>query len=342
MIDSSDALLISSARYTPAALQVLLFEYNAMDAALIKRFLRTVGVPAGQIHLADTIPSALQILMRKRVDLCLTDYHLRPHTGFDLMDEARRSDVDVPFIVITALDDRSIDDGALAHGAYDFIVKGEMTVESLERSIRYALARHARESELARAAYVDVLTGLPNRAAFIDRLAQAVSDNVARGGMVGATIFNLNGTKFINEAFGQSVGDDVLRCVGQRIDAAREATVRALGDAAARFTIARIGGDEFGVVMTDFLLASQALAAARQLAEGITGAVDTRDGKHVITVAGGVAAQAVNQPMIKSTMQISARDIAERLLQQAGQAMLTAKQTARLNGRSHVAMTHMH
>ena len=145
MIDSPITPSLSS-RYAPAALRVLLFEDNAMDAALIKRFLRTVGVPAGQIHLADTIPSALQILTRERVDLCLTDFHLRPHTGFDLMDEARRSDVDVPFIVVTALDDRSIDDGALAHGAYDFLIKGEMTVESLERLIRYTLVRHARES----------------------------------------------------------------------------------------------------------------------------------------------------------------------------------------------------
>lgn len=346
MIDSSDAHLTAIARYAPASLRVLLFEDNAMDAALIKRFLRTVGVPAGQIHLADTIPSALQILTRERVDLCLTDYHLRPHTGFDLMEEARRSDVDVPFIVVTALDDRSIDDGALAHGAYDFLIKGEMTVEGLERSIRYTLARHARESELARAAYVDVLTGLPNRASFLDRLTQAVKDNSARGGMVGAAIFNLNGTKFINEAFGQGIGDDVLRCVGQRIITTRDALPLEQGAAAPRCMIARIGGDEFGVVMTDFLLASQALAAARHIAEGVTGAVDTRDGKHVITVAGGVAAHAMSKgavsPAKKTQRPASARDIAERLLQQAAQAMLTAKQTARLNGRSHVAMMHIH
>lgn len=236
--------------YTPASLRVLLCEDNAMDAALIKKFLRTVGVPAAQIHLADTIPSALQILMRERVDLCLTDYHLRPHTGFDLMDDARRSDVDVPFIVLTALDDRSVDDRALAHGAYDFRVKGE-------------------------------LTGLPNRAALMDRLSQAVADNAARGGMVGVALFNLNGTKFINEAFGQGVGDDVLRCVANRLNAAK----------AAGHTVCRVGGDEFAVVMADFLLANQALAAAKALAESITGAVDTRDGKHVVTVAGSVAAK---------------------------------------------------
>jgi len=313
--------------YTPTALRVLLFEDNAMDAALIKKFLRTVGVPAAQIHLADTIPSALQILTRERVDLCLTDYHLRPHTGFDLMDEARRSDVDVPFIVVSALDDRSVDDGALAHGAYDFLVKGELTVEGLERSIRYALAQHRRESTLARAAFFDELTGLPNRAALMDRLSQAIADNAARGGMVGVALFNLNGTKFINEAFGQGVGDDVLRCVAERLTAAK----------AAGHTVCRVGGDEFAVVMTDFLLANQALASAKALAESITGAVDTRDGKHVVTVAGGVAAQSA-----KGVMLAMADEAADRLLQQASQAMFNAKHTARMNGRSHVAVAHIH
>jgi len=330
-------MIDSPAAYSPSALRVLLFEDNAMDAALIKRFLRAVGVPAAQIHLADTIPSALQVLTRERVDLCLTDYHLRPHTGFDLMDEARRADVNVPFIVVTALDDRSIDDGALAHGAYDFLVKGEMTVEGLERSIRYALAQHARESELARAAFIDELTGLPNRAAFVDRLTQAVADNAARGGMVGVALFNLNGTKFINEAFGPRTGDEILRCAGERLVAVKDGL-----PSAAHFMVARLGGDEFGVVMSDFLLANQALATARQFADQMTGAVDTQGGRHVVTVAGGVAAQAITLPLAKSGTAFSAHAIAERLLQQAGQAMYAAKHTARVNGRSHVAMTHMH
>ena len=328
MTDSLQRAPSGARNYTPAALNVLLFEDNAIDAALIKRFLRTVGVPAAQIHIADTIPSALQILTRERVDICVTDYHLRPNTGFDLMDEARRFDVDVPFIVVSALDDRAIDDGALAHGAYDFLVKGELTVEGLERAIRYALAQHARESELTRAAYIDVLTGLPNRAALVERLTQAVAHNAARGGMVGVALFNLNGTKFINEAFGQGVGDDILRCSAARLSATREPAHLA----------ARLGGDEFAVVMTDFLLASQALATAKTLGDAMTGAVETRDGKHIVTVAGGVAALAVRD----MAPGFSARATAERLLQQASQAMFAAKHTARRDGRSHIAVAHVH
>jgi len=315
----------AGAPYVPADLRVLLFEDNAMDAALIKRFLRTVGIAGANVHVADTIPSALQILTRERIDLCLTDYHLRPHTGFDLMDEAQRFGVDVPFIVVTALDDRSIDDGALAHGAYDFLVKGELTVETLERSIRYALTRHARESTLTKAAYSDALTGLPNRAAFVARLTQAVTDNAASGGMVGVALFNMNGTKFINEAFGRDVGDDVLRCVAARLEAS----------VTQGHVAARLDGDEFAVIMTGFLLAGQTLTAAKALTDNLTGVMDTDEGQHVITVAGGVAAQAAN-------VSAAPGEIAEKLMHQANQAMLTAKRTARLEGRSHVAVAHIH
>ncbi len=326
----TDSFVPPTFDYAPESLRVLLFEDNAMDATLIKRFLRSVGVPPAQIYHADTIPSALQVLTHERVDLCLADYYLRPHTGFDLMDEARRFEVDVPFIVVTALDDRSIDDGALAHGAYDFLVKGDLTVEGLERSIRYALTRHRRESWLGRAAFFDALTGLPNRAAFTERLTQAIADNAASGGMVGVALFNLNGTKFINETIGRDVGDDILRCVAGRLAAAKSR-----GHVAAS-----LGGDEFAVVMTGFLLSGHALAAAQQLAESMTGPVETRDGEQILTVAGGVAAQAATPAAGASA--VLAAEIAGRLLQRAGQAMLDAKRGARRDGRSHVAVAHMH
>lgn len=79
MTDSPHRAPTGGKTYTPAALSVLLFEDNAIDVALIRRFLRTVGVPAAQIHTADTIPSALQILTRTRRSL---PYRLSPATAY--------------------------------------------------------------------------------------------------------------------------------------------------------------------------------------------------------------------------------------------------------------------
>jgi len=309
--------------YTPQSLRVLLFEDNPLDAALIKKFLVTVGVRSTNIHHVDTIPSALQMLARENVDVCLADYYLRPSTGFDLMDEAKRYDIDIPFIMLTAMEDRSIDDGALARGAYGFLVKGELTVEGLERSIRYALTRHERERLLARDALIDGLTGLPNRKAFYGRLTGAVADNVGRNGMIAVIVFNLNGTKFLNESFGTRVGDDILRAVANKLKGAKRPSD----------VVARIGGDEFAILATDLVLPGHAVTHARNLATAITGTFDTCDGKHDVTVAGGVSTMTASKNL--------SVEVTDRLMHQAAQAMFNAKLLTRRGGVSEIAVARL-
>jgi diguanylate cyclase (GGDEF)-like protein len=309
--------------FTPQSLRVLLFEDNPLDVALIKKFLLTVGMRSTNIHHADTIPSALQVLSREQIDVCLADYYLRPSTGFDLMDEARRYDVNVPFIMLTAMDDRTIDEGALARGAYGFLVKGELTVEGLERSIRYTLMHHARESTLARDALVDGLTGLPNRKAFRDRVAGAIADNAGRNGMVSVAIFNLNGTKFLNESHGVKVGDAVIRAAAAGFQKHKRASD----------FLACIGGDEFAVLMTDMVLPGHTVAHAKTLATALTGPVDTHDGRHDVTLAAGVASLAASKTGIA--------EATERLMAQAAQAMFNAKLITRRGGTSEVAVARL-
>ena len=308
--------------FSPETLRVLLFEDSAMDAALIKKFLQTTGVRLTNIFHTDTIPSALQVLTRENVDLCLTDYYLRPHTGFDLMDEARRFDVDVPFIVLTGMDDRAIDDGALARGAYDFLVKGDLTVEGLERSMRYALNRHRREAVLTKAAVFDSLTGLLNRATLIERLAQTLDDSRQRSGTIGFLHINLNGTKFINESFGHKIGDDLLKGVAAKLSAARRPSD----------ILARLGGDEFAFIINDFLLPKHCIAIARKMLETASGPVMTRDGEHNVIVAAGLVAETISRTAPPS------QELLDRIIQLTSRAMFEAKQRTRMSSASEIVM----
>ncbi|MCB2107566.1 MAG: GGDEF domain-containing response regulator [Rhodobacteraceae bacterium] len=292
---------------------MLLFEDSALDAALIKKFLQTVGIRQANILHTDTIPSALQMMTRETVDVCIADYFLHPNTGFDLMDEARRFDIDVPFIMVTAMDDRSIDDGALDRGAYGFLVKGELTVETLERSIRYALVRHRRESRLARAAIIDGMTNLPNRMSFMERLPQSIDDHRPRAGMVSLLLLNLHGMRFLNDAYGQSVGDDVIKIVAQRLDAIRKPSDY----------LARIGGDTFALLMTDVVLQHHALTFARKIAAEISVPAPTRDGEHDVFVAGGLASFTVKANSPETTA------IAQGLLDRANSALTEARRNTR-------------
>ena len=96
--------------------------------------------------------------------------------------------------------------------------------------------RHRAEAALARRSLRDDVTGLPNRALLLDRLAQALERSQAT---VGVVLVDLDRFRRLNELVGSTVADDVLRAAGQRVCAVvpREATV------------GRWGGDSFLVVV---------------------------------------------------------------------------------------------
>ncbi|MBC8008246.1 MAG: EAL domain-containing protein [Prolixibacteraceae bacterium] len=94
-----------------------------------------------------------------------------------------------------------------------------------------------RESKILRLAYEDTLTGLPNRAMFINRLDQAIQNSRQNGEPVVVLMMDLNRFKPINDSLGHAVGDQVLQEVARRLrELLRESE-----------TVARFGGDEFAV-----------------------------------------------------------------------------------------------
>jgi len=97
----------------------------------------------------------------------------------------------------------------------------------------------SREKEILRLAYEDGLTGLPNRAMFMEQLEQSVRRARRSGESVAVMLLDLDRFKAINETLGHPVGDQALGVVAGRVRAAlRESDV-----------VARLGGDEFAVLL---------------------------------------------------------------------------------------------
>lgn len=140
--------------------------------------------------------------------------------------------------------------------------------------------RRLLEERLRQQALYDSLTGLPNRALFLDRLTQALTNSKRRANHTYTVLWlDLDGFKILNDSLGHQMGDRLLIQVAERIRAQLRES-----DTAARF-----GGDEFAVLLLDIPDAPTVKAVVRRLLEHL-GAIYDLDGNEIVVTASiGVA-----------------------------------------------------
>jgi two-component system cell cycle sensor histidine kinase/response regulator CckA len=97
---------------------------------------------------APTFEAGLDRLASGQYDVALVDYRLGERTGVELLRTEISRRTDVPSIVLTADDDRSVDLNAMDAGAVEYLVKGEVTAPVLMRALRYAVERHRAVTQL--------------------------------------------------------------------------------------------------------------------------------------------------------------------------------------------------
>ena len=130
--------------------------------------------------------------------------------------------------------------------------------------------RRQTESRMAHMAYHDGLTDLPNRAAFLQALAQMIEACAGTDDEFAVLCIDLDGLKEINDVFGHAMGDKVLIQVAQRLQASARGGV-----------VARLSGDEFGLII-DGRQPAAGIALAEQVAVALAGEFHI-DGKAVRT-----------------------------------------------------------
>jgi len=119
--------------------------------------------------------------------------------------------------------------------------------------------RNALERQLTHQAFHDSLTGLPNRALFVDRIQHALNRTRPDGATVAVLFIDLDDFKTVNDSLGHAVGDELLIAVGERlIEATRTSD-----------STARLGGDEFAVLLEDVETEEEAVEAATRVLEAI-------------------------------------------------------------------------
>jgi len=260
------------------------------------------------LHCADRLSLGLEHLSAGGTGLVLLDLSLPDSYGLETFAKVYAHSPTVPIIVLTGNDDQMLALSAVKGGAQDYLVKGRLDRELLLRSMQYSIERKRYQVQLEHQANYDALTGLPNRNLLHDRLRQAVYSQ--RNPRAIAVVFmDLDHFKFVNDSLGHSVGDKLLKAMGERLR-----SVLREGD-----TVGRVGGDEFVLILNDQSNEEVIFRAMQRISAKVAEPIEIDGQELYVTCSAGISLYPQDGPDV------------DTLLKNADAAMYRAKEHGRSN-----------
>ena len=258
--------------------KVLLVEDNDIDSQLTQDLLTEWSIEEFKITRTKTLGEGLTLLSRDRFDAVLLDLSLPDGFGLATVRQVHATSPSIPVVVLSGISDQSLALQAVQQGAQDYLVKGQGHPELLARAVRYAIERKRAEEHLTYLAQYDHLTGLVNRSLFRDRLVQAMARSKRLQQPIGLMLLDLDRFKAVNDTFGHDMGDELLKTVSERL----KACVREVD------TVARMGGDEFTIILEGVTSEENILMVAKRITESIATPFELKGQKISIGVSIGI------------------------------------------------------
>jgi len=242
----------------PKNLRVLMVEDSEDDAEIILRALRKGGFVPESLRV-DCEKDLVKALQEEGWDVVITDHNLPGYGSSAAIATVKNVDPDVPVIIVSgSIGEEQAVEG-MKSGAHDYIMKNNLArlAPAIEREIRETRNRaaHRRAQETIHfLALHDPLTGLSNRNDFESRLKHLLA--TAGSGAAHALLYiDLDQFKVINDSCGHAAGDELLRQLALALrEPIRETDM-----------LARIGGDEFGVLLSNCNLEGASQIGERML-----------------------------------------------------------------------------
>jgi diguanylate cyclase (GGDEF)-like protein len=234
--------------------RVVVIEDSVDYAALVEQMLlESFGDVEVSRH--GGVKEACEGLPGSEADCVLLDLGLPDARGLEALQLIQDASPDLPIIVLSGREEEQMAVEAVYRGAQDYLVKRHTDTHLLGRAIRYAIERKRSELELAHLARHDSLTGLPNRAVFMDHLEHALARAERRETSAAVLFLDLDRFKVINDSLGHEIGDKLLMEVARRL----RGLIRPSD------VLARFGGDEFLVLCEDLSTEAEAMDIAERL-----------------------------------------------------------------------------
>ena len=269
-----------------AHIEILLIEDNAGDARLLKETLEEDKAIHFHLNHVERLSEALSLLEENRYDVIFLDFSLPDGQGLEMIAHLQDRAHAIPIILLTGTNDENLAIESVKNGAQDYLVKEDVNANLLVRSMTYAIERQRLLAEMEKArqlerylAYHDALTHLPNRQLFYDRLEQAIVHAKRSSTMVAVLFVDLDDFKRVNDNNGHGSGDMLLQSVANRLkENLRESD-----------TIARIGGDEFTIMLSNIVKVEDAVKVGQKLLQEFTQPFIVADRKFFISASIGIS-----------------------------------------------------
>lgn len=242
------------------AIKVLFIDREQGEYLLIADILAQVQRVKYELTWCPQLDTALPKILSQDYDVILLDYYWGDQSARDLLNAARVQACQTPIVVMTDEMETEVDSEAIRAGASDYMIKGSIESELLERTLRYAIERKQTELHLARLAHYDPLTDIPNRILFRDRLEHAIRLAERDNTVFTLMFIDLNGFKQVNDTFGHDAGDAIIRICAERLHEAMRRSD----------SVARMGGDEFTLLLQNIGSNTDLAHIAQKIIESIS------------------------------------------------------------------------
>ena len=216
---------------------VLVLGGSQEQSLALRRCIEAAANGPCEVHATARTHEALELLSQRRCSFALVSLNLPDAPGLDSTRLLHAADPNLPILVVAG-QPLNLAYQALACGAQE-VVDGARLATDFGPALERALLRKTADREVRYRALHDPLTGLANRARFVDSLERALARQRRQGNALCVVYIDLDGFKPINDELGHAAGDAVLREVANRLkQSLRECDLAA-----------RLGGDEFALLL---------------------------------------------------------------------------------------------
>ena len=290
----------------PTLVRALIVTGDRRTAALIGEMLQASWSNGLVVAHAGQLRDATHELLEHAASCVLLD--LSEHDDrIAAVEQIRTAAPDVPIVVLAERADEDEAVTVVKAGVQDYLIRSELSPALLRRAVKYAIERKRLEAQLAHRALHDPLTGLPNRALFLDRLGVALDRSRRNNASIAVLFLDVDNFKQVNDSLGHAAGDRLLSGLADRL----QSMLRPMD------TVARFGGDEFTFVFEELTSEREVILIAERIGRAVRLPMHLEEADTTVTVSIGISI--VTDPTMP----------AETVIREADSAMYRAKQLGR-------------